>query len=86
MLEVESAERRRTAAARAVEIAQRAESQAAEALVQANQRYGAGISPITELLDVQAAATEAVISHLSARRDLLVADAMVEFSYGALDQ
>ncbi|NNF26637.1 MAG: TolC family protein [Gemmatimonadetes bacterium] len=86
VLEIESARRRLTAAARAVDIAQRAQIQARDALEQANQRYGAGISPITELLDVQAAATEALISHLSARRDLLVAHALVEFSYGAWDQ
>ena len=85
-LEAESAGRRLGAAAEALEVAARAEAQARDALEQANQRYGAGVSPITELLDVQAAATDAVISHLSARRDLLVAHAAVELSYGAMDK
>ena len=57
-----------------------------EALEQAQLRYSTGISPITELLDVQAAATAATLQLLEARRDLFVARAALDLAYGVNDR
>jgi outer membrane protein TolC len=38
------------------------------------------------LLDVQAAATTATLNHLSARRDVLLAQAALDFAYGVHDR
>ncbi|MDH4046379.1 MAG: TolC family protein, partial [Gemmatimonadota bacterium] len=67
-------------------VAGRAEGEAREALSQAELRYRTGAAPITELLDVQAAATAASLNHLTARRDLLLAQAALDFAYGVHDQ
>jgi outer membrane protein TolC len=85
-LETQHATRMLEAATARVEVAAAAEREAAKALDQARLRYRTGASPITELLDVQAAQTAATLSHLAARRDLFVAAAAVDLAYGVYDQ
>jgi outer membrane protein TolC len=86
--ELESIQARRNvdAAAERVDVADAAQAEAAEALEQARTRYRTGVAPITELLDVQAAATAAHLSLLTAQRDLAVARAALDFAYGATDR
>jgi len=85
-LEVTSAERMLEAATERVSVAAAADSEGAEALEQAQLRYRTGAAPITELLDVQAAATAASLQLLEARRDLFVALAALDFAYGVNDR
>jgi len=85
-VEVLSAERLLAAAEQGVEVAERAEAEAGEALAQAELRYAQGAAPITELLDVQTAATTATLNLLTARRDVLLARAALDFAYGAHDR
>ena len=85
-VEGSAAERKLAAARASVVVAQRAAAEAAEALDQARLRYRTGAAPITELLDVQAAATNATLDLLAARRDALVAGAALNFAYGVNDQ
>ncbi len=85
-LEAASAERLMAAAERRVAVAQGAHEEAQAALAQAQLRYRQGQSPITELLDVQAAATGAHLGLLAARRDLFTARAALDFAYGAFDR
>jgi outer membrane protein TolC len=85
-LEVTSAERMLEAATERVSVATAADSEGAEALEQAQLRYRTGTAPITELLDVQAAATAATLQLLEARRDLFVALAALDFAYGVNDR
>jgi outer membrane protein TolC len=84
-LEVTKTRRMLAAAAERVVVATSAEDEAREALEQARLRYQTGAAPITELLDVQAAATSATLSLLSARRDLFLAQAALDFAYGVND-
>jgi outer membrane protein TolC len=86
--EVEALEATRMldAARRGAEVAGRAEEEAREALAQAQLRYRTGTAPITELLDVQTAATTATLNHLSARRDVLLTQAALDFAYGVHDR
>jgi outer membrane protein TolC len=63
-----------------------ATNEAQEALEQARLRYQTGAAPITELLDVQVAATSATLNVLSARRDLFLAQAALDFAYGVNDR
>jgi len=67
-------------------VAARATQEARVALDQALLRYRTGTAPITELLDVQAAATNATLTELAARRDLLVAHAALDLAYGVYDR
>jgi len=67
-------------------VASRAAEEAQVALEQARARYTSGIAPITELLDVQAASTNATLSELSARRDLVLAHAALDLAYGVFDR
>jgi outer membrane protein TolC len=69
-----------------VSVAASADAEGAEALEQARLRYRTGAAPITELLDVQAAATAATLQLLEARRDLFVALAALDFAYGVNDR
>ena len=85
-LEVASAERMLAAANERVSVASAADVEGAEALEQARLRYRTGAAPITELLDVQAAATAATLQLLEARRDLFVALAALDFAYGVNDR
>jgi outer membrane protein TolC len=85
-VEVLAAERMLAAARAGTAVAARADDEARAALAQAEARYRTGAAPITELLDVQSAATAATLSHLAARRDLLLAQAALEFAYGVHDQ
>ncbi len=85
-LEVTRTQRMLAAAAERVVVAASADTEAQEALEQARLRYQTGAAPITELLDVQAAATGAKLSLLSARRDLFVAQAALDFAYGVNDR
>ncbi len=85
-LEVLEATRMLAAASQRVQVAGAAELEGREALEQARLRYRTGTAPITELLDVQAAATNAALSHLAARRDLLVAAAALDLAYGVHDR
>jgi outer membrane protein TolC len=86
LLEVTSTERMLVAAAERVAVATAADIEGAEALEQAQLRYSTGTSPITELLDVQAAATAATLQLLEARRDLFVARAALDLAYGVNDR
>jgi outer membrane protein TolC len=74
------------AASQGARVAGEAAEEAQTALDQARLRYRTGTSPITELLDVQAAATNATLSMLAARRDLLVAHAALDLAYGVYDR
>ncbi len=85
-LEVTSAHRYLTAAEERVEVAAAVRDEANAALAQAELRYQQGQSPITELLDVEAATTAAHLNLLAARRDLFVARAALDFAYGVFDQ
>jgi len=85
-LEVMEATRMLEAARQRVAVAGAAEQEARQALEHAQLRYRTGAAPITELLDVQAAQTNASLSHLAARRDLLVAAAALDLAYGVYDQ
>ena len=86
VLEVTSTERMLVAATERVAVATAADIEGAEALEQAQLRYSTGTSPITELLDVQAAATAATLQLLEARRDLFVARAALDLAYGLNDR
>jgi len=85
-LEAEQAADMLQAAREQVAVAAAAEADAQVALDQARLRYRTGASPITELLDVQAAATAATLTHLAARHDLFVAAAALDLAYGVNDQ
>jgi outer membrane protein TolC len=85
-VEVLAAERMLQAARDGAAVAARAEAEAREALAQAQVRYRTGAAPITELLDVQSAATTATLNLLTARRDLLLAQAALDFAYGVNDR
>ncbi len=85
-LEVQQASRMLEAATERAAVAQNAATEARVALEQARLRYRTGTAPITELLDVQAAATNATLTALAARRDLLVADAALDLAYGVYDR
>lgn len=85
-VEARAARRMVTAAQQGVAIASRAHDEARVALDQARLRYRTGTSAITELLDVQAAATTARLNLVTTRHDLLVALAALEFAYGVHDQ
>lgn len=85
-LEAAQAGRLHAAAARRAAVARDARGEALEALEQAQLRYRTGASPITELLDVQAALTGAELDLLAARHDVLVARALLDFATGVYDQ
>ena len=85
-LEVTQARRMLEAAEGRVRVAGEAAQEAQVALEQARLRYRTGTAPITELLDVQAATTNATLSELAARRDLLVAHAALDLAYGVFDR
>jgi outer membrane protein TolC len=85
-VEVLAAERMVAAAREGAAVAARADTEAREALDQATVRYRTGAAPITELLDVQAAATAATLNLLAARRDVLLARAALDFAYGVNDR
>jgi len=85
-VEVLAAERMLQAARDGTAVAARAETEAREALAQAQVRYRTGAAPITELLDVQSATTTASLNLLTARRDLLLAQAALAFAYGVHDR
>jgi outer membrane protein len=85
-VEVLAAGRMLEAARDGVVVAAQAEAESREALVQAELRYMSGAAPITELLDVESAATTAALNLLTARRDLLVAQAALAFAYGVHDR
>jgi outer membrane protein TolC len=85
-LEITRTRRMLTAARERVAVATSANTEAQEALEQARLRYQTGAAPITELLDVQAAATSATLSLLSAHRDLFLAQAALDFAYGVNDR
>ncbi len=85
-VEAISAERMLEAARAGALVAGRAELEAREALAQAQVRYRTGAAPITELLDVQSAATQATLSLATARRDVLFAEAALAFAYGVNDR
>jgi outer membrane protein len=85
-VEVLQAERMLAAAREGAQVAERAAAEAQEALTQARVRYRTGAAPITELLDVQSAATTATLNLLTARRDLLLAQAALDFAYGVNDR
>jgi outer membrane protein TolC len=85
-VEVLQAQRMLDAADEAAAVAAQASEEAEVALEQARLRYRTGTAPITELLDIQAAATNATLSKLSAWRDLAVAHAALDLAYGVFDQ
>ncbi len=85
-VEVVQAHRMLNAAQEGAEVAARAAEEAQVALEQARLRYRTGIAPITELLDVQAATTNATLSKLSTWRDLMVAHAALDLAYGVFDR
>jgi len=85
-VEVLQARRMLEAARDASDVASRAAEEARVALEQARARYTSGTAPITELLDVQAASTNATLSELSARRDLVLAHAALDLAYGVFDR
>lgn len=85
-LEVMQARRMLDAAQGMARVAAAAAEEARIALEQARLRYRTGTSPITELLDVQAAETNATLSEFAARRDLLVAHAALDLAYGVFDR
>ncbi len=85
-VEVLQARRMLEAAEQGAEVASSAAAEARVALEQAQARYASGTAPITELLDVQAAYTNATLSELSARRDLLLAHAALDLAYGVFDR
>jgi outer membrane protein len=85
-VEVLQAQRMLGAAREGASVASRAAAEAQVALEQARARYSSGTAPITELLDVQAASTNATLSELAARRDLLLAHAALDLAYGVFDR
>ncbi|MFO8175277.1 MAG: TolC family protein [Longimicrobiales bacterium] len=85
-LEVLQARRMLEAAGERVGVAAAAAEESRVALEQARLRYQTGTSSIIELLDVQAAATNATMTELAARRDLLVAHAALDLAYGVFDR
>jgi multidrug efflux system outer membrane protein len=85
-LEVRQATRLLSAAEERVRVAASAAQEAQVALEQARLRYRTGTAPITELLDVQAAATNATLTELSARRDLFISHAALDLAYGVHDR
>lgn len=85
-VEVLRAQRFLSASRERVTVAAEGESEARAALDQAGLRYRTGTSTITELLDVQTAATSATLSLLAVRRDLLLAQAALDFAYGVYDR
>lgn len=85
-VEVLQALRMLEAAEQGAAVAGRASDEAQIALEQAQARYTSGTAPITELLDVQAASTNATLSELSARRDLVLAHAALDLAYGVFDR
>jgi outer membrane protein TolC len=85
-LEVLQARRMLEAAQDRAYVSAEASKEAGVALEQARARYQTGTSPITELLDVQAAVTNTILSELSARRDLLLAHAALDLAYGVFDR
>jgi outer membrane protein len=85
-VEVLQARRMLEAAEEGAEVAARAAQEAKVALEQARARYNTGTAPITELLDVQAASTNATLSELAARRDLVLAHAALDLAYGVFDR
>ncbi|HEX9730098.1 MAG TPA: TolC family protein [Gemmatimonadales bacterium] len=85
-VEVQTARRLVDAASQGVGIASRAHGEAAAALDHARLRYRTGAAPITELLDVHAAATAAHLNLLAARHGLLVANAALELAHGVYDR
>jgi outer membrane protein len=85
-VEVLQARRMVEAAREGAHVAAAAADEAQVALEQARARYQTGTAPITELLDIQAAATNATLSELAARGDLLVAYAALDLAYGVYDR
>lgn len=85
-VEVLQARRMLEAAQDGAAVAANAAAEAQVALEQARSRYTTGTAPITELLDVQAASTNAVLSELAARRDLILAHAALDLAYGVFDR
>ncbi len=85
-VEAQSARRMIEAASEGVAVTAAADREAQEALEQARLRYRTGTSSITHLLDVQVAATEATLRLHSARRNLYVARAALDFAYGVNDR
>jgi outer membrane protein TolC len=85
-VEVLQASRMLEAAEQGADVASRAAAEAQVALEQARLRYSTGTAPITELLDVQAASTNATLSELAARRDLVLAHAALDLAYGVFDR
>jgi outer membrane protein len=85
-VEVLQARRMLEAAEQGADVAARAAAEAQVALEQARARYATGTAPITELLDVQAASTNATLSELAARRDLVLAHAALDLAYGVFDR
>lgn len=83
--DVSNAVRNLAAAERRVEVATAAREEAGVAISQATLRYQTGVSPITELLDVEAASVTAELNLLAARRDFVVARAALDFAYGAFE-
>jgi outer membrane protein TolC len=67
-------------------VAGAARAEAVVALDQARLRYRTGAATISELLDVQAARTDADLDLLTARHDVLVAAALLDFANGVFDQ
>ena len=84
--ELAQAARLHAAALRRLAVATDALREATEALAQAQLRYRTGAAPITELLDVQAARTNAQLDLLAARHDVLVMRGAYDFANGAFDQ
>jgi outer membrane protein TolC len=85
-VEVLQALRMLEAAEEGAAVASRAAAEGRIALEQAQARYANGTAPITELLDVQAASTNATLSELAARRDLVLAHAALDLAYGVFDR
>lgn len=85
-LEILQSERLREAALHRMAVARDARAEAVVALDQAQLRYRTGAATISELLDVQAALTDAELDLLAARHDVLVAAALLAFANGAFDQ
>lgn len=85
-VEVLQALRMLEAAEEGASVASRAAAEGRVALEQAQARYTSGTAPITELLDVQAASTNATLSELAARRDLVLAHAALDLAYGVFDR
>lgn len=85
-LELAQSERLHEAALRRMAVARAARAEALVALDQARLRYRTGAATISELLDVQAARTDADLDLLAARHDVLVAAALLDFANGVFDQ